>query len=68
MTTPTRRRGRLILAAVTAAVAVVTISAIALAQPGRPAGPAFPPLHPAAAPASWRHVMLPDGTATAAGR
>ena len=63
MTTPTRRRGRLILAAVTAAVAVVAISAIALAQPGRPAGPAFPPLHPAAAPASWRHVMLPDGTA-----
>jgi len=65
MTIPTRRRGRLILAAIaaTTAVAAVTISALAYARPGRPAAPAFPRLRPAAAPASWRHLRLPNGMA-----
>ena len=60
MTTPTGRRGRLMLAAVAAAIAV---TAVAFTRAGRPAEPAFPQLHPAAAPASWRHLTLPNGTA-----
>jgi hypothetical protein len=64
MTIPTRRRGRLMLAAIAATVAAaVTLSALAYARPGRPAAPAFPRLRPAAAPASWRHRTLPNGTA-----
>jgi hypothetical protein len=65
MTISTGRPGRLIVAAIAAtiAIAAVTISAVAFARPGRPAGPAFPRLSPAAAPASWRRVTLPDGTA-----
>ncbi|HEV3292743.1 MAG TPA: hypothetical protein VG123_27530 [Streptosporangiaceae bacterium] len=64
MTTPTGRRGRLMLAAVAAAAAIaIAIAVVAFARPGRPAEPAFPQLHPAAAPASWRHLALPNGTA-----
>ena len=66
MTSPNARRGRLIPAAITAAaiaIAAVTISAVAFAGPGRPAWPAFPQLRPAAAPASWRHLTLPNRTA-----
>ena len=68
MTIPTGRRGRLILAAIAATITAVTIAAVAitavaLARPGRPAGPAFPRLHPAAAPAGWRHLTLPNGAA-----
>jgi hypothetical protein len=63
MTIPATRRGRLILAVIAAAIAAVTISAVAVARPGRPAGAAFPRLRPAAAPASWRQLTLPNGTA-----
>jgi hypothetical protein len=61
MTIPAARRGILVLAAI--AATAVAITAIAFVRPGRPAGPAFPPLNPAAAPASWRHLALPNGTA-----
>lgn len=65
MTIPSGGRGRLILAAIAAAIAIAaaTISAVAFARPARPAEPAFPPLHPAAAPANWRHLELPNRTA-----
>jgi hypothetical protein len=50
------------LAAITATAAiVVTVAAFTIS--GRSPGHAFPQLHPAAAPASWRHLALPDGTA-----
>jgi hypothetical protein len=62
MTTQTVRRGRLVLAAL-AATAAIAITAVTFTVSGRSPGPTFPPLHPAAAPASWRHVTLPDGTA-----
>ena len=64
MTAHTARRGRYALAAiaVTAAIAIA-VTAAAFALPGRPPGRAFPPLHPAAAPVSWHHVALPNGTA-----
>jgi hypothetical protein len=61
MTTPTGRRVRLMLAVIAAAAIAVTV--VAFTRPGRPAGAAFPQLHPAAAPASWRHLTLPNGTA-----
>ena len=61
MTIPTTRRGMLVLAAI--AATAVAITAVAFARPGRPAGPAFPSLNPAAAPASWRHLALPNGAA-----
>jgi hypothetical protein len=61
MTTRTTRRGRLVLAATFAAA--IAITAVAVTVYGRPPGRAFPPLHPAAAPASWRHLTLPDRTA-----
>ena len=61
MTTHAARRGRLILAATFAAA--IAITAVAVTVSGRPPGRAFPPLHPAAAPASWRHLTLPDRTA-----
>ena len=61
MTIPTARRGMLVLAAI--AATAVAITAVAFARPGRPAGPAFPSLNPAAAPASWRHLALPNGAA-----
>jgi hypothetical protein len=64
VTARTARRGRYVLAAiaVTAAIAIA-VTAAAFALPGRPPGRAFPPLRPAAAPASWHHVALPNGTA-----
>ena len=61
MITQPARRGRLVLAAIFAAA--IAITAVAVNVSGRPPGGAFPPLHPAAAPASWRHLTLPDGTA-----
>jgi hypothetical protein len=54
----TRRRGYAL-----AAIAAIAATAFALALPGRPPGRSFPPLHPAAAPAGWRHAALPNGTA-----
>ena len=62
MTARTTRRGRYALAAI-AAVAAIAITVVAFALPGRPPGRAFPPLHPAAAPAGWPHLTLPNGTA-----
>ena len=62
MITPAGRRGRLMLAAI-AAAAAIAVTVVAFTRPGRPAGPAFPQLHPAAAPASWRQLTLPNGTA-----
>jgi hypothetical protein len=56
------RRGWAALGAI-AVLTAVTISAVAFARPGRPAGAAFPQLRPAAAPASWRHLTLPNRTA-----
>ena len=61
MTTHTARRSRLVLAAIFAAG--IAITAVAVTVSGSPPARAFPPLHPAAAPASWRHLTLPDGTA-----
>ena len=61
MTTHTARRGRLVLAAIFAAAIAVT--AVAVTVSGRPPGSAFRSLHPAAAPAGWRHLTLPDRTA-----
>ena len=61
MTSSTARRGRYALAA-TAAIAVV-VTVVAFARPGSSPGPAFPLLHPAAAPAGWPHLALPNGTA-----
>jgi hypothetical protein len=64
MAIPTGRRGSPILTAIAAAIAVAAvISVFAFARPGRPAGSAFRQLRPAAAPASWRHLTLPNATA-----
>jgi len=56
------RRGWQVLAAI-AATAIITITVVAFAAAGRSPGEAFPPLHPAAAPAGWPHLTLPNGTA-----
>jgi hypothetical protein len=61
MTVSTARRGRLVLAAI-AAIAIV-ITAVAFTGAGRPPRAGFPPLSPAAAPASWQHLTLPNQTA-----
>jgi hypothetical protein len=62
VTTRITRRGWQALAAV-AAMSIITITVVAFALPGPSRGGEFPLLHPAAAPASWRHVTLPGGTA-----
>jgi hypothetical protein len=64
MTARAARRSRYTLAAtaVTAAIAIV-VTVVAFARPGNSPGPAFPALRPAAAPAGWPHLTLPDGTA-----
>jgi hypothetical protein len=61
MTVSTARRGRLVLAAI-AAIAIAT-TAVAFTDPGRPPRAGFPPLSPAAAPATWQHLALPNQTA-----
>jgi hypothetical protein len=61
MTMPTARRGWLLLAAIAAAAIAATV--VAFTRPSPSAGPAFPQLRPAAAPASWRHLTLPNRTA-----
>ena len=64
MTARTTRRGRYTLAVIAVPVAIAIAAAVvAFARPGRPPGRAFPPLHPAAAPAGWPHLALPNGTA-----
>jgi hypothetical protein len=57
VTASTARRGRYALAAIAAVVALAITLVFTL--PGR----AFPPLVPAAAPALWPHLTLPNGTA-----
>jgi hypothetical protein len=49
--------------AVIGAMAAIIITVIAFALPGRSARGAFPVIHPAAAPAGWRQLGLPDGAA-----
>ena len=44
-------------------MAAIAVAVLAVALPGRPPGRAFAALHPAAAPAGWPHLALPDGTA-----
>jgi hypothetical protein len=56
------RRGRHALTAIVA-MAAIAITAVAFTMPGRSPGRAFPPLHPAAAPAGWPRLALPNGTA-----
>ena len=58
MTARTARRGWYALAAI-AVTAAAAITIVAFALPGR----SFPPLVPAAAPAGWPHLGLPNGTA-----
>ena len=62
MTARTTWRGRYALAGL-AAMAAIAITVIVFALPGRSPGGAFPVLHPAAAPASWPHLRLPNGAA-----
>jgi hypothetical protein len=62
MTARTARRGIYALAVIGAAAAIA-VTVVAFALPGGSPGRAFPSLVPAAAPAGWPHLMLPDGTA-----
>jgi hypothetical protein len=62
MTAHPSLRGRPALA-VLASVAAVAVAAATFALLGGSPGRAFPPLVPAAAPAGWPHLALPDGTA-----
>jgi hypothetical protein len=61
MTIRTARRGTYALAVIAAVAATVITAGFALSggSPGR----AFPSLVPAAPPASWLHLTLPNGTA-----
>jgi len=61
VTARTAQRGWYALA-VTAAIAIA-VTVVAFASPGRAPGRPFPPLRPAAAPAGWPHLALPNGTA-----
>jgi hypothetical protein len=64
VTARTVRRGGYALAVITVTAAIaIAVTVVAFASPGRSPGRAFPPLHPAAAPAGWPHLALPDGTA-----
>jgi hypothetical protein len=63
MTLSTMRRGRLVLAAIAGTAVAIAITAVAFTGPGRPPRVGFPPLSPAAAPASWPHLTLPNQTA-----
>jgi hypothetical protein len=62
MTAHTALRGRRALS-VLAAMAAIAAAAVAFTLPGRSPGRAFPALVPAAAPAGWPHLTLPDGAA-----
>ena len=62
MTDRTVRRGRYALTAI-AAMAAIAILVVTFTLPGRSPGPTFPPLHPAAAPAGWPRLTLPNRTA-----
>ena len=62
MTAHTSLRGRHVLA-VLASVAAIAAAAATFALSGGSPGRAFPALVPAAAPAGWPHLTLPNGTA-----
>jgi len=62
MTVHPSLRGRPALA-VLASVAAIAVAAAGFALLGGSPGRAFPALVPAAAPAGWPHLTLPDGTA-----
>ena len=62
MTAHIALRGRLALAAI-AAAAAIGLAGVALAISAPSPGRAFPTLVPAAAPAGWPHLTLPNGTA-----
>jgi hypothetical protein len=62
MTAHTSLRGRHVLA-VLASVAAIAAAVAAFTLSGGSPGRAFPALVPAAAPAGWPHLTLPDGTA-----
>ena len=62
MTAHTALRGWRLLT-VLAALAATAATVVAVALPGRSPGRAFLPLVPAAAPAGWPHLTLPNGTA-----
>jgi len=62
MTAHPSLRGRPALA-VLASVAAVAVAAATFALSGGSPGRAFPALIPAAAPAGWPHLTLPNGTA-----
>jgi hypothetical protein len=62
MTAHTSLRGRHVLA-VLASVAAIAAAAAMFALSGGSPGRAFPALVPAAAPAGWPHLTLPNGTA-----
>ena len=55
-------RGRYALAAI-AVLTALAATVVVFALPGRSSGPAFPRLVPAAAPAGWPHLTLPNRTA-----
>ena len=61
MTIRTARRGTYALAVIAAVIA--TVITVGFALSGGSPGRAFPSLVPAAAPASWLHLTLPNGTA-----
>src|SRR5690348_10466414 len=61
VTASTARRGRYALAAITAVAALAITLVFTL--PGHSPGRASPLLVPAAAPAVWPHLTLPNGTA-----
>jgi hypothetical protein len=55
-------RGRYALAAI-AALTALAVTVVVFAWPGRSSAPAFPRLVPAAPPAGWPHLTLPNRTA-----
>jgi hypothetical protein len=61
MATSNRRGPRALTVA--AVVAAMVIAVVAFTRSGRPPARTFPVLHPAAAPAGWRQLTLPGGTA-----
>jgi hypothetical protein len=62
MTVHILRRGRLALAALAVTVAIAIVG-VMFALSGRSPVQAFPRLDPSAAPGSWPHLTLPNGTA-----
>jgi hypothetical protein len=46
-----------------AVTAAIVATVLVFAWPGQTSGRAFPPLHPAAPPASWPNLALPNGAA-----